>query len=369
MEEDVIIIHILKLIVYAVLALMLFFLKMPENPELKNYVISRRIIAIAYLCLVFSNIMHLMMGKRDLTDFSLMNFSARFVFVASLQALLFTYSLITLIDARYVTQNRVLKQLAFISIFYVPALAGMITNNGEVLQIGVYFFSAYYAFLLFYYTYVFRKKEKQFHRASDNFFSDDETRRVQWVQTIFYIAVFLIGIWALAVVVFPKEEWLESLFSIVCIFVYFYFGVKYINYIPDFYVLQPVVLCPDEKEADDSTTETSCNDGNLTQRLQQWVENKSFTQNGINISDLATQLNTNRTYLSNYINSREGVNFNTWLNRLRIEESKAMLLSNPDISFSELSSNLGYPNQSVFSRQFSVVEGITPSAWRKNIRC
>jgi len=358
--------YILRITVYFVLALLLLFMKIPKDARLKNYIISRRIIAMAYLCLVVSNSIHLFQGERILAEINLLSFSGRFILVSSLQALLFTYSLITLIDARYVTQKRVLGQLALIFIFYLPLSIALNIKNPIFIEISIYFFSAFYVFLLFYYISLFRTKIKQFIKASDDFFSGNEKQRIRWVKTIFYIAMCPIGWGALLVVLFPHIVLIETIFAIMCIFFYFYFGVGYINYLTDFFVLEPIVAGSSEsiKVEDDITEENGFED--LNQKLERWTNNKGFTKGEITISELALQLKTNRTYLSNYINSSKNMNFNRWLNSLRIEEAKNRMKENPDTPLSELASQLGYVNLSSFSRQFSAIVGISPSHWRKS---
>ena len=321
----------------------------------------------AYLCLVVSNGMHLFSGERAQAEISLLSFSGRFILVSSLQALLFTYSLITLIDARYVTKKRVFGQLALILLFHLPVTIALAIKNTGYIKVSIYFFSGFYVFLLCYYTHLFRAKVKEFTWASNNFFSDDESQRIKWVKAIFYIAMFPIGLWALVVVLFPQIVLIETLFAIMCIFLYFYFGVGYINYLTDFFVLEPVVIRNPEpaQKVENSIVEKDAS-RDLEQKLACWINEKGFIKGGITINELAMQLDTNRTYLSNYINSHKNMNFNNWLNFLRIEEAMLIMKNNPDISLSSLASQLGYVNQSAFSRQFSAITGISPSLWRKN---
>lgn len=57
-------------------------------------------------------------------------------------------------------------------------------------------------------------------------------------------------------------------------------------------------------------------------RLDEWVQNKGYLNSRLTIIQLSKIIGINRTYLSNHINKTYGLNFNLWLNHLRIEEAK-----------------------------------------------
>jgi YesN/AraC family two-component response regulator len=59
------------------------------------------------------------------------------------------------------------------------------------------------------------------------------------------------------------------------------------------------------------------------------------------------------------------MNFQTWLNTLRIEESKIHLTSGEKISIEEIGVRVGIPQPYNFSRWFRVLEGTTPYRYKK----
>ena len=73
----------------------------------------------------------------------------------------------------------------------------------------------------------------------------------------------------------------------------------------------------------------------------------------------------NRTYISSYFNTEKGISFRQWINFLRIDEAKHIIVDNPKITMVELASRLGYADTSTFFRQFKAKEGIQPSAWKQ----
>jgi len=102
----------------------------------------------------------------------------------------------------------------------------------------------------------------------------------------------------------------------------------------------------------------------LQTRLDQWVASGGHRQRGVTMQQVATAIDTNRSYLSEYINSRYGCNFNTWLTRLRIEDAKRLMLASPTLFIEEVGSKVGFSSKSHFMHSFKTVEGMTPGAWR-----
>jgi AraC family transcriptional regulator len=56
--------------------------------------------------------------------------------------------------------------------------------------------------------------------------------------------------------------------------------------------------------------------------------------------------------------------FREWINRLRIEEAKRLLLDFPDMNVSEIALQTGFATQSHFSQQFRTITNLSPSNWR-----
>lgn len=102
------------------------------------------------------------------------------------------------------------------------------------------------------------------------------------------------------------------------------------------------------------------------QRLDDWLLHKGYRHSGITIHQLAVDIGTNRFYLSQYINQKHGCNFSEWINRMRVEDAKAMIGENPDLTIEEVAAALGFSSGSYFSKIFSKIEGISPGSFRQN---
>ncbi|MDL2322662.1 AraC family transcriptional regulator [Bacteroidales bacterium OttesenSCG-928-A17] len=109
-------------------------------------------------------------------------------------------------------------------------------------------------------------------------------------------------------------------------------------------------------------------DDDLNSKITGWVEAKGFISFGVTVKQLARQLSTNRTYLSQHINSTYGKTFNEWINDLRIREAKRLLRAYPSLSINDVAEKSGYVSQSHFSREFTKREQISPRSWKNDLK-
>jgi AraC-like DNA-binding protein len=101
------------------------------------------------------------------------------------------------------------------------------------------------------------------------------------------------------------------------------------------------------------------------------LENKKiYRKQDLSIFDIAEELEINKTYISNAINKISGTNFNTFINKFRIEESKKILL-NPEynnITIEAIANDVGFHSKSSFNIWFKKLTGQTPSEFKKQIQ-
>lgn len=83
--------------------------------------------------------------------------------------------------------------------------------------------------------------------------------------------------------------------------------------------------------------------------------------------DLARRLGTNETYLSRTINQGAGMNFNRFINTLRVERVQADLVHS-DADILALALDNGFNSKATFNRVFRDITGETPAACRARLR-
>ena len=106
----------------------------------------------------------------------------------------------------------------------------------------------------------------------------------------------------------------------------------------------------------------------IKDRLAEWIEQKGFMNARITIIQLSKIIGVNRTYLSNHINTNYEMNFNLWLNGLRIEEAKKLIKEFPERNLSEIAQQIGFTDLAHFSKQFKLRVGESPSKWKKEMQ-
>ena len=94
------------------------------------------------------------------------------------------------------------------------------------------------------------------------------------------------------------------------------------------------------------------------------AESRMYLQPGLKITDVSGALCSNRTYVSNTINSVTGMTFNEYINRLRIDHAVKLFNESPDICCIECAERCGFTSKSTFFRVFKEYTGRTPSSWR-----
>ena len=96
-------------------------------------------------------------------------------------------------------------------------------------------------------------------------------------------------------------------------------------------------------------------------------DDKPYLKDGITLGSAAAQMGISPRFLSSYINDIYEVNFNTWINMLRIDFVKAELKKGTAMTMSELALKAGFSELAAMSRIFKRLEGETPSQFRNKL--
>lgn len=101
----------------------------------------------------------------------------------------------------------------------------------------------------------------------------------------------------------------------------------------------------------------------ILNKLKKFENSKRFLNKDISLAVLAGQLDSNTKYLSEIINSHYNVNFNTYINKLRINYIIEKLKTDPNFinyKISYLADNCGFSSHSSFATVFKSITGISP---------
>ncbi len=104
--------------------------------------------------------------------------------------------------------------------------------------------------------------------------------------------------------------------------------------------------------------------------LEDFENNKEFLDSNLNMTDLAKKMNTNPKYLSKTINEYKRLNFNNYINKLRIEHALSLLKEEPkykNYAIKHLAKEVGFNYSDVFSKAFKNFTGTYPSEYIKDL--
>ncbi|MGN1229682.1 MAG: helix-turn-helix domain-containing protein [Prevotella sp.] len=357
---------------YLSLPLMLFFGfhmllgRTPEKKVFANYLLSRRLMGTALLILAANYSVHLFCAIRlkDVYATILMNLSTYF-----LCYWLFSAAMMTLLDNRYVTRRRfMVHTVMWIAFSSLACIVTLFSPSGIILSIGIF---ALASWLVIYGLFLSVRLLRTYKRAITMFehtHSDDIGSYVRWLSIFTYWAIGY-GVSCGLLTFLPNEYVFIWILSSIPFYIYLY--CRYQNYIL-FYERVESALQEDSglKKTDGKIDKPEADaqpsyHPDIEKRIQEWIDKEGYLKPGITLNELSMQLCTNRTYLSQFINSTYQVSFRDWITNLRIEYAKRLMQRQTDFKLQEISEASGFLSLSHFTRTFKTKEGCSPSRWRE----
>lgn len=100
--------------------------------------------------------------------------------------------------------------------------------------------------------------------------------------------------------------------------------------------------------------------------IHAWAERpeKPYLAEGLTLAKAADEIGISSRFLSGFLNDIYEMNFNAWINNLRIEEVKRLIDAGTGKSMTDLAVMAGFTDLSAMSRIFKRITGITPSMYR-----
>lgn len=221
----------------------------------------------------------------------------------------------------------------------------------------------YIAQILYYAVFFFRE-ESAYRRALANWFSDEPEGKYR-LALYSFIGAQLAGLDSVCICLSLNPVW-GGAFNLIMLALYFFMCVLFIQYPAIFYNISDLIASPDQDMMlDDSSSQQNADEWpELKDRI---LADKLYVTERLTVEQLADTLGVSKYVLSKWINTKEGVNFNTFIGRLRVSEAQAIMIDNPDLTLTAIATKVGFSEQSNFSRQFKAVTGFTPGEFRKRL--
>ena len=207
--------------------------------------------------------------------------------------------------------------------------------------------------------YVCDREWRRVYREQQNFY--DKELNIKWMRVLVWLT-FALGICTLLALYLPA---IHIIYCFGAPLVFVYMVGKVVNYLP-----RKIMMMRNQEQTqkEEQNKQQTPPKGDLATKIgtqvERWVAEKRYCKAELSIKEVAMQIGTNHAYLSQYLNDHLQVTFQTWLNTLRIEESKQILTSG-NLSIEEVGIKVGIPESYNFSRWFKIVTGTTPFRYRK----
>jgi AraC-like DNA-binding protein len=184
---------------------------------------------------------------------------------------------------------------------------------------------------------------------------------------IFYV-IFYLGM-IISEIVSPFIS--EILFNISILVLVLYLGYYQIKVIAKYLQATKEHSSQNDFKSNRDTSNTPVDEklGELFMSIDELVETEElFLKIDISIHELGERMKMNSKYLSKAINSRDGLNFNRFINEKRVNYAATLILDSQyeGYSLEGIANESGFRSKSTFNTTFKSVIGCTPSEYKKN---
>lgn len=219
-----------------------------------------------------------------------------------------------------------------------------------------------------------------YYRRIENYYSDVEKMRLDWLMKITTLSFFVITVWFCEFgltyfSIIPRTHFIP-LFIMIMIMIIIFITSYYLVNQPEIFRKNLEMEHAVDDVADSATAEKyarqSIDDRQQDEylaRLSAYMEeNKPYLDENITIKDLADEIDIPPHHLSIVINNRLSKNFYTFINEYRIKEAVSILNDpeNSDANIIAIAFKSGFNSKSTFNSVFKKITGLTPSEYRNS---
>lgn len=227
---------------------------------------------------------------------------------------------------------------------------------------------------------------RTYHRSVkliEQYYDEEEDNKMKWIRFC-YIMMMLTEMFVLVYMILPRG--FMKIYTVWYVLFMIYFSANFISFLGSNKLLLDAFAyktlsgkeimeriqrrkmmkkgAKDTQHLDSQLTEQEL--GRIEHALEKWVKEKRYREYDKTRDQIAKELNTTKEMLHLFFVTRMSVDFKTWRTRLRIEESKVLLLENPEMSINIVAELSGFSDRSNFHRQFTKIVGCSPKQWRES---
>lgn len=204
------------------------------------------------------------------------------------------------------------------------------------------------------------------HTMNQYYDGEEKTLLLGWMEKSVYM---LCGIAVLIPFIIFLSGPVLFFYSIFIIgFIYFCVS-RFINYGAE-NALKRVEMAENSQEQTDLEERQDEHDEQKQHTLQlidQWTAEEHYCRQRLSIQEVAEEIGIERERLTSWLN-RHHTDYASWLNHLRIEKAKQLLIAHCDWSNEAVAQACGFTDRSYFQRKFKELTGMTPTKYLAQIK-
>ncbi|MGL5683319.1 MAG: helix-turn-helix domain-containing protein [Marinifilaceae bacterium] len=287
-----------------------------------------------------------------------------------LTAVLLSFSFNSLLNKSFWNKQRIITHFslcfAVAAIVWCSIFLGTISIAKYTVMLAAVWLYTYVSYV----SWLFIGAYKDSVEKIQNYYSDHEEFLIRWMSKCVFLAI-LMGILSPILAFAPK--WIITLYLISSIPFFFYIFCSFVDYTAVCELVDNAIKIDKQQSFNNdefcenisSNLDKHNQNKELEEKIQLWINAKGYYQSKINMGDLAKLFDTNRSYLSNYINLKYSCTFYKWIAALRIQAAKEILLNEYSCSTAQIADRLGFSSSSHFIKIFTEQEQISPIKWKE----
>ena len=347
------------------ISILLVFLRAPRSAGWQSFLKAKGFTTLACIILSIAYGSSAMMGW----TFGVPVLIVWFV-VASLQALLFTFTSVVFVAPQTHMRRLVLWNLIPIAVL-TTLMASAFTVSpawGRGLLVAAV---ACYLVQLAFYTRYFITVYRSNIEYLEEVYADELASRLAWVKRLFFSAL-AVGVLAVAVILLMSQT-IDAAFGLVVASYYTYVAISFINYMSRAAFVVKAARLPEDFDTEpplpDAAAATDDNGlAHVREAVDAWVAAKHFLESDMSMEEIAQEMGISRQALNEYFSTVLQKPFRSWRIELRIREAQRLIDADSSLSTSELCTRCGYKDRSNFHKHFIKVTGQSLAEYRSTVQ-
>lgn len=222
----------------------------------------------------------------------------------------------------------------------------------------------------------------RYNRFIRNNYSNLERVNLNWLYSV--VVVFVVSIVVWTIYLFNHNHLMKSVYYIISLIAWIMLIARSKKQIEVTFDSAATRRChfasnssesatpSDEPQNEEQCSEEAADSSQLSEQMKTQLEElmsvrEIYLNSHLTLSDLAAELGTNRTYLSNYLNRELKVSFYDYVNSFRVKRACRMIDADPDVTVHAIVESCGFNSVSTFRRSFSREIGRTYGEYRQNV--